>query len=143
MLDDETLKKLHTYAKDRGFDEAAFIREVERSTHDLGMFLDEAIPHAEKLFKESVYKAPKIEKLEVPAKAAGPEAGKGSGGKAPVVPAPTPKPAAATSQKPDLINQYQKGMDEAQKFAATNYKKLLELADGGDYLEFFASAGHG
>ena len=26
---------------------------------------------------------------------------------------------------------------------ATNYKKLLELADGGDYLEFFASAGHG
>lgn len=56
---------------------------------------------------------------------------------------------------PDLISQYQREMDEAQRFkgencptkktvpVATNYMKLLELADGGDYLELFASAGHG
>jgi len=112
MIDGDTDKKLRSYAKSRGFDEEAFIREVERAMHDLGMFIDDAIPHAEKLFKDSTFNIPKPEK----AKAAGPkEAGRGSGGKAtPAPPAPTPKPAAATS--PDVIDQFQKGMDEAQKF---------------------------
>jgi len=133
MFDDETLTKLHTYAKDRGFDEAAFIREVERATRDLGMFLNEAIPYAEKVFKESAYKA----------KAAGPkEAGRGSGGK--IAP---PKPAAATS--PDVINQYKQGMDEAQKFKRegrptpqTAFDKLTELV-GSDLIEVFSDYGLG
>jgi len=134
-LDDETRKKLRGYARNRSFDEKAFVYEVERAMHDLGKSLDDAIPHAEKLFEESAYKA----------KAAGQEAGRGSGGKAPVVPAPTPKPAATT-----LINQYQKGMDEAQKFnregrpttQKTAFEKLIELV-GNHLIEIYSDAGNG
>lgn len=111
----ENEEKIKGIARGHGWPEGEFLAEVNRLLKNYGYFEEGALAQAQKHYAHKFGIAK---------------------------PEPARKPALS-EPKLDPIKQYQKGMDDAQKFAATNYKKLLELADGGDYLEFFASAGHG
>lgn len=123
----EDTEKLRAYARQRGFDEATFIREVERA-RESGM-VDDAIPYVERMFARGAFdKKPKDptlanftpERLDESAPPQWPQ------------PAPGPKEITVTMPPPK----------DKPAPKATPYDKLLELA-GNHLIEIYSDTGNG